>query len=149
MSTCCCLGGREAAAGRHRALSRVVACRGDRDRITTPGDRSTAAGAGSAREVCRQPVEVGHLPLHQLEDRKSTRLNSSHANISYAVFCLKKKKKTCSNNPIQLSLPLNTCRWYLGSVPTDGREIPLRTAAPYMTNARDQPLTPAFKCGAV
>src|SRR3712207_7430975 len=30
------------------------------------------------------------------QDRKSTRLNSSHANISYAVFCLKKKKK--SNN---------------------------------------------------
>src|SRR3712207_7092106 len=29
-------------------------------------------------------------------DRKSTRLNSSHANISYAVFCLKKKKKTLS-----------------------------------------------------
>src|SRR3712207_7710816 len=28
-------------------------------------------------------------------DRKSTRLNSSHANISYAVFCLKKKKKYC------------------------------------------------------
>src|SRR3712207_8532409 len=31
------------------------------------------------------------------EDRKSTRLNSSHANISYAVFCLKKKKKTRIN----------------------------------------------------
>src|SRR3712207_8320212 len=37
-------------------------------------------------------------------DRKSTRLNSSHANISYAVFCLKKKKKhlhqmhACGNN---------------------------------------------------
>src|SRR3712207_7335436 len=29
----------------------------------------------------------------QAQDRKSTRLNSSHANISYAVFCLKKKKK--------------------------------------------------------
>src|SRR3712207_8722481 len=29
-----------------------------------------------------------------VSDRKSTRLNSSHANISYAVFCLKKKKKT-------------------------------------------------------
>src|SRR3712207_7203590 len=28
-------------------------------------------------------------------DRKSTRLNSSHANISYAVFCLKKKKRGC------------------------------------------------------
>src|SRR3712207_7389008 len=34
--------------------------------------------------------EVGDV---RLQDRKSTRLNSSHANISYAVFCLKKKKK--------------------------------------------------------
>src|SRR5258707_2935554 len=33
--------------------------------------------------------------LQWFEDRKSTRLNSSHANISYAVFCLKKKKKQC------------------------------------------------------
>src|SRR5438445_10015622 len=32
--------------------------------------------------------------VHSRKDRKSTRLNSSHANISYAVFCLKKKKKT-------------------------------------------------------
>src|SRR5258707_5868214 len=32
-------------------------------------------------------------PLIENPDRKSTRLNSSHANISYAVFCLKKKKK--------------------------------------------------------
>src|SRR5690606_41181091 len=31
--------------------------------------------------------------LHLIEDRKSTRLNSSHVKISYAVFCLKKKKK--------------------------------------------------------
>src|SRR5438445_10205198 len=31
-------------------------------------------------------------------DRKSTRLNSSHANISYAVFCLKKKKKNKTKN---------------------------------------------------
>src|SRR3712207_9093831 len=30
-------------------------------------------------------------------DRKSTRLNSSHANISYAVFCLKKKNKRCAH----------------------------------------------------
>src|SRR3712207_7581967 len=34
---------------------------------------------------------------HVPEDRKSTRLNSSHANISYAVFCLKKKKKSKSS----------------------------------------------------
>src|SRR2546427_3956615 len=32
-------------------------------------------------------------PLKQHSDRKSTRLNSSHSQISYAVFCLKKKKK--------------------------------------------------------
>src|SRR3712207_5727438 len=33
-------------------------------------------------------------PVDLRQDRKSTRLNSSHANISYAVFCLKKKKIT-------------------------------------------------------
>src|SRR3712207_8382304 len=42
-----------------------------------------------------EPVEV-QRPCHPDEDRKSTRLNSSHANISYAVFCLKKKKTTLS-----------------------------------------------------
>src|SRR3712207_7582209 len=41
---------------------------------------TTVSGHGAGRAV---PVS----------DRKSTRLNSSHANISYAVFCLKKKKK--------------------------------------------------------
>src|SRR5699024_11679465 len=61
--------------------------------------------AGSRREACdradrsQQPerrAEVGgHHPLgdEQEEDRKSTRLNSSHVSISYAVFCLKKKNK--------------------------------------------------------
>src|SRR3712207_8196350 len=34
---------------------------------------------------------------HRAQDRKSTRLNSSHANISYAVFCLKKKKSNTNN----------------------------------------------------
>src|SRR5438445_13820968 len=41
------------------------------------------------RVVPVRPVRAGGT----LRDRKSTRLNSSHANISYAVFCLKKKKK--------------------------------------------------------
>src|SRR3712207_7555775 len=41
------------------------------------------------------PVRGGaRREAHGRRDRKSTRLNSSHANISYAVFCLKKKKKT-------------------------------------------------------
>src|SRR3712207_8561111 len=44
----------------------------------------------------RGPEALAHQDelLGQQRDRKSTRLNSSHANISYAVFCLKKKKKT-------------------------------------------------------
>src|SRR3712207_7991525 len=40
--------------------------------------------------ACPQDVQQRVWPTE--EDRKSTRLNSSHANISYAVFCLKKKK---------------------------------------------------------
>src|SRR5690554_6959475 len=47
-------------------------------------------------------VEVFGLQRHQRGgaslDRKSTRLNSSHVRISYAVFCLKKKKKTTQQN---------------------------------------------------
>src|SRR5438445_8391787 len=38
-------------------------------------------------------INQARLPEPRGGDRKSTRLNSSHANISYAVFCLKKKKK--------------------------------------------------------
>src|SRR5258707_15842309 len=40
------------------------------------------------------------IAVHLPGDRKSTRLNSSHANISYAVFCLKKKKKKKKNNTL-------------------------------------------------
>src|SRR5438445_5753918 len=46
-------------------------------------------GADVRRENGAQVVAFGG----RTSDRKSTRLNSSHANISYAVFCLKKKKK--------------------------------------------------------
>src|SRR3712207_7588925 len=59
-----------------------------------------AGGARPPRGVARgdpRRRQGGVPPLGQVadpEDRKSTRLNSSHANISYAVFCLKKKKKT-------------------------------------------------------
>src|SRR3712207_8495205 len=64
--------------------------------------RSAGADAGAARRAggrVRQPQALPALPGRALQqrqdavqDRKSTRLNSSHANISYAVFCLKKKK---------------------------------------------------------
>src|SRR5476651_2823371 len=47
-----------------------------------------------ARPVCRSIVHHDQITAcWKQADRKSTRLNSSHANISYAVFCLKKKKK--------------------------------------------------------
>src|SRR3712207_7376868 len=54
----------------------------------SPDSGNSALGEGERGRYRRQPqLDVG-------ADRKSTRLNSSHANISYAVFCLKKKKKT-------------------------------------------------------
>src|SRR3712207_8055677 len=46
-------------------------------------------GGFAARTLAHHPGEHLH---DAVADRKSTRLNSSHANISYAVFCLKKKK---------------------------------------------------------
>src|SRR3712207_6996593 len=53
-----------------------------------------AGGMGvDVEELLEQPRPL--FPRRRTEsDRKSTRLNSSHANISYAVFCLKKKKNT-------------------------------------------------------
>src|SRR2546427_6874391 len=42
--------------------------------------------------------------LLTLGDRKSTRLNSSHSQISYAVFCLKKKKKKITNSKIMFEI---------------------------------------------
>src|SRR3712207_7421939 len=60
--------------------------------------------AETMREIQTALVQIRKHPLladrwglgerYRMGDRKSTRLNSSHANISYAVFCLKKKKKS-------------------------------------------------------
>src|SRR3712207_7752074 len=46
----------------------------------------------------RAEVKVPDVKSRAHLDRKSTRLNSSHANISYAVFCLKKKKRATSSS---------------------------------------------------
>src|SRR3712207_9227043 len=56
-------------------------------------DGHAAAGGRAQRAQARGHVRAGYAAPRGL-DRKSTRLNSSHANISYAVFCLKKKKTT-------------------------------------------------------
>src|SRR3712207_8087209 len=72
----------------HRALEEVGAELGEdapardlADAVSGAPDALQAGGHGLRR-----------LHLNHQVDRKSTRLNSSHANISYAVFCLKKKK---------------------------------------------------------
>src|SRR5947209_17447504 len=55
--------------------------------------RSTAVYAIIAgRLIVYAMTSDSHMARRGSSDRKSTRLNSSHANISYAVFCLKKKK---------------------------------------------------------
>src|SRR5437870_9616273 len=56
-----------------------------------PGDRPR--DAGPRPRLDQRQTASGHC-AHADRDRKSTRLNSSHVAISYAVFCLKKKKKT-------------------------------------------------------
>src|SRR3712207_7888318 len=80
----------------------------------SPGVRSPSRGAEKIRgavmldsvgtsqnckgsEVRKPLAHVSHA-IRCLADRKSTRLNSSHANISYAVFCLKKKKTIGKTN---------------------------------------------------
>src|SRR2546430_6154135 len=70
----------------YTTLFRSYRVRG-RPRCPLPGRR---AGLRGTRPV-RVPSPDPPAPLPQ--DRKSTRLNSSHSQISYAVFCLKKKKK--------------------------------------------------------
>src|SRR2546430_10284376 len=54
--------------------------------------------------------ELRHFLEHATQDRKSTRLNSSHSQISYAVFCLKKKKRTQHNCKSSEDKTCTTCR---------------------------------------
>src|SRR3712207_7854519 len=68
--------------GEHRRLRHHLAAVGGVGRVLVP--------------------QLGDQELEEGVDRKSTRLNSSHANISYAVFCLKKKKKQKHVNIIRL-----------------------------------------------
>src|SRR5256885_9197887 len=63
--------------------------RSNEEEMRQLGDDPLAAAAGALGQGCRTPVvTLGARGA----DRKSTRLNSSHLVISYAVFCLKKKK---------------------------------------------------------
>src|SRR5256886_12540810 len=63
--------------------------------------RRTESGTGArTRGGCRRIRRGG--------DRKSTRLNSSHSQISYAVFCLKKKKNDCGHGCVRLNCGTDT-----------------------------------------
>src|SRR5206468_11358576 len=72
----------------HVEHGRPAACRGVAGQFVHGGD--VGGRAGEADHVAAARVHAVPV-LHP--DRKSTRLNSSHDQISYAVFCLKKKKK--------------------------------------------------------
>src|SRR2546427_6324374 len=50
------------------------------------------------------PEEKGEFTPANPQDRKSTRLNSSHSQISYAVFCLKKKKKKTNKQRLMITI---------------------------------------------
>src|SRR3712207_7672578 len=77
-----------------------------------PADAATVADgsvlAADAPSVPEPAAPSDVPPINAAPDRKSTRLNSSHANISYAVFCLKKKKtkpETAAGTPPTTTLP--------------------------------------------
>src|SRR2546422_2332047 len=82
--------------------SRMAPCDGDR-RFTSAITPTVGAGApGNGRSA--GPLWAARSNSPAL-DRKSTRLNSSHGYISYAVFCLKKKK-----SPLDITRVVNDCR---------------------------------------
>src|SRR5687768_18048724 len=80
----CCNGAESLQAVAQRIVSYLY-----RDLRDARGARATAM----VRFFLTRPFGALPLPYQEREDRKSTRLNSSHGYISYAVFCLKKKKK--------------------------------------------------------
>src|SRR5207253_9369889 len=72
--------------------------------ICTTG-RTATATCGSSTTGC--PVTPGTCPRSRARtDRKSTRLNSSHVASSYAVFCLKKKRKSAHSTPLHFTTSL-------------------------------------------
>src|SRR5690348_17782966 len=79
------------------SIGRMVAPGGTLVVIALARADGEEAGPWPPWPITRAEIEsftaTGLAPV-TIEDRKSTRLNSSHPSISYAVFCLKKKKKT-------------------------------------------------------
>src|SRR3712207_7628242 len=78
----------------------------DCPRLDHERERPHRHGHGAVHRRERAVLD-GRGQLRLDEDRKSTRLNSSHANISYAVFCL--KKKNIYNTPSLATNPATEC----------------------------------------
>src|SRR2546430_13580907 len=82
-----------------------------RSTATFPESITSNARFNPSTSECRQPYRLSNFDLVTEskfdKDRKSTRLNSSHSQISYAVFCLKKKNH---------HLPPDTLRLYVDTV---------------------------------
>src|SRR2546422_2310204 len=68
---------------------------GSRERLRRPGEPARVVARDVEEDVA---VDEDRAHVSPRVDRKSTRLNSSHGYISYAVFCLKKKKKKAKEN---------------------------------------------------
>src|SRR5690349_24066004 len=80
------------------------------------------AHLGSNKKTQSEDCPQGtHSPIFTLRDRKSTRLNSSHVEISYAVFCLKKKKKKTKKNMNDTNRTVNNIRQCRQSVHTQAQ----------------------------
>src|SRR2546430_12274532 len=93
-----------------------------------------------AARILRVVALVVDVPL---QDRKSTRLNSSHSQISYAVFCLKKKKDNSQQNPFAIPV----ARLYMGAaLYLTNYHVP-HVSYPYMSSfdtERASPFTPSL-----
>src|SRR3712207_7937282 len=75
----------------HRPVDELGLVRAHRGLRAVAAHRPPEPLGLSRAEARERHRHLDHLVLEDDRDRKSTRLNSSHANISYAVFCLKKK----------------------------------------------------------
>src|SRR2546426_2754170 len=84
----------------YTTLFRSPPCSTTNSRLVSPGGAVRYTGLESAPVTsCSAGEPAGATgPFEHARDRKSTRLNSSHLVISYAVFCLKKKKQKLSSS---------------------------------------------------
>src|SRR2546429_2102985 len=87
---------------------------GPLDAFPGPGPAAVRRSRGAPASRSPPAAACSHRPQgpRALPDRKSTRLNSSHGYISYAVFCLKKKKNTGAHRIVDGG-KLYSCRPYL------------------------------------